>query len=131
MSSHTGTCVHHPLTGRSGELAGQGCDLPEGTSLWRRKDRSQWFGPFLNLVPEKKIAQISMPLVKHCPLFLSPVLIVLSISLLYIYHTLVILEWVAISFSRDLPDPGIQPRSPAFQADALTSEPPGKPCNTS
>ena len=27
----------------------------------------------------------------------------------------------------DLPDPGIEPRSPAFQADALTSEPPGKP----
>ena len=34
-----------------------------------------------------------------------------------------VLEWVAISFSRDLPDPGIEPRSPAFQADALTSEP--------
>ena len=27
----------------------------------------------------------------------------------------------------DLPDPGIAPRSPALQADALTSEPPGKP----
>ena len=26
-----------------------------------------------------------------------------------------------------LPNPGIEPRSPAFQADALTSEPPGKP----
>ena len=26
----------------------------------------------------------------------------------------------------DLPDPGIKPRSPASQADALTSEPPGK-----
>ena len=26
----------------------------------------------------------------------------------------------------DLPDPGIKPRFPAFQADALTSEPPGK-----
>ena len=26
----------------------------------------------------------------------------------------------------DLPDPGIKPRSPAFQADTLTSEPPGK-----
>ena len=25
----------------------------------------------------------------------------------------------------DLPDPGIEPRSPALQADALTSEPPG------
>ena len=36
-----------------------------------------------------------------------------------------ILEWVAISCH--LPDPGIEPRSPALQADALTSEPPGKP----
>ena len=26
----------------------------------------------------------------------------------------------------DLPDPGIEPRSPALQADALLSEPPGK-----
>ena len=34
-----------------------------------------------------------------------------------------ILEWVAISFSGDLPDPGIEPRSPELQADALTSEP--------
>ena len=31
-----------------------------------------------------------------------------------------ILEWVAISFSRgDFPEPGIEPRSPALQADAL------------
>ena len=30
-----------------------------------------------------------------------------------------VLEWVAISFSRDLPDPGIEPRSPTLQADAL------------
>ena len=35
-------------------------------------------------------------------------------------------EWVAISFSGDLPEPGIKPGSPALQADALTSEPPGK-----
>ena len=27
----------------------------------------------------------------------------------------------------DLPDPGIEPGSPALQADALTSETPGKP----
>ena len=27
----------------------------------------------------------------------------------------------------DLPDPGIEPGSPALQADALSSEPPGKP----
>ena len=29
----------------------------------------------------------------------------------------------------DLPDPGIKPRSPGLQADALPSEPPGKPPN--
>ena len=38
-----------------------------------------------------------------------------------------ILEWVAISFSRDLPNPGIKPGSPTSQADSLLSEPPGKP----
>ena len=32
--------------------------------------------------------------------------------------------------SRDLPDPGIKPRSPALQADSLPSEPSGKPMNT-
>ena len=33
-----------------------------------------------------------------------------------------VLEWVAISFSRDLPNPGIEPRFPSLQADALPSE---------
>ena len=30
----------------------------------------------------------------------------------------------------DLPNPGIKPRSPTWQADSLSSEPPGKPKNT-
>ena len=38
-----------------------------------------------------------------------------------------ILEWVAISPPGDLPDPGIEPRSPMLQADSLLSEPKGKP----
>ena len=37
-----------------------------------------------------------------------------------------ILEWVAISFSTDVLNPGIKPRSPALQADSLPSEPQGK-----
>ena len=37
-----------------------------------------------------------------------------------------ILDWVAISFSRDLPDPGTEPRSPAMQENSLLSEPAGK-----
>ena len=38
-----------------------------------------------------------------------------------------ILEWVGVPFSRDLPNPGVEPRSPILQADFLPSEPPGKP----
>ena len=36
------------------------------------------------------------------------------------------LEWVVIPFSRELPNPGKKPGSPALQADSLPSEPPGK-----
>ena len=37
--------------------------------------------------------------------------------------------WSGLPFASpgDLPNPGIEPRSPALQADALTSGPPGKP----
>ena len=37
--------------------------------------------------------------------------------------------WSGLSFPSpgDLPDPGIEPGSPALQADSLLSEPPGKP----
>ena len=37
--------------------------------------------------------------------------------------------WSGLPFPspEDLPDPGIEPGSPALRADALTSEPPGKP----
>ena len=38
-----------------------------------------------------------------------------------------ILEWVAISYSRGSPDPGIEPMSPALAGGFFTAEPPGKP----
>ena len=50
----------------------------------------------------------------------------------YIVHGILqarILEWVAFPFSGDLPNPGIEPRSPALQADSLPAEPQGKPTN--
>ena len=37
-----------------------------------------------------------------------------------------ILEWVAIPSPGDLPDPGIEPRSPALRVDSLLTEPQGK-----
>ena len=66
-----------------------------------------------------------------------------------IYHKVIIIDIIhyqaspSMGFSRqeywsglpfpspgDLPDPGIEPGSPALEADALTSEPPGKPKQT-
>ena len=38
-----------------------------------------------------------------------------------------VLEWVAIYFSRDHPDTGIEPMSPALAGRFFTTEPPGKP----
>ena len=39
--------------------------------------------------------------------------------------------WSGLPFPSpgDLPNPGIEPGSPALEADALSSEPPGKPLN--
>ena len=38
-----------------------------------------------------------------------------------------ILEWVAFPFSRDLPNPGIEPKSPSLQADSLQLSHKGSP----
>ena len=35
------------------------------------------------------------------------------------------LEWVAVPFSGDLPNPGIEHRSPTLQADSLPAKPQG------
>ena len=55
----------------------------------------------------------------------------------YIVHGILqtrILEWVDFPFFGDLPNPGIEPRSPtqvsSIQVDSLPSEPQGKPNNT-
>ena len=38
-----------------------------------------------------------------------------------------ILEWVAIPSTEDLPNPRVEPRSPALHTESLLSEPEGKP----
>ena len=40
------------------------------------------------------------------------------------------LEWVDFLSPGDLPNPGIEPRSPALQVDSSPAEPPEKPKNT-
>ena len=38
-----------------------------------------------------------------------------------------VLEWLPFPSPGDLPNPGIEPRPSALQADSLLSDPPGKP----
>ena len=63
---------------------------------------------------------------QSCPILCDPMDCSLPGSSVHGILQARILDWVAISLSSDLPDPGIEPGSPALQADALPSEPPGK-----
>ena len=65
---------------------------------------------------------------QSCPTLCDPMDCCLSGSSVHGIFQARVLEWIAISFSRGYgPDPGIEPWSLALQADALPSEPPGKP----
>ena len=77
----------------------------------------------------EKEAAFSVPLYESCSVlsdFVTPWTVANHTSLHGILQT-GILEWVAIPFSRDLTDLGIEPGSPALQANSLLSEPPEKP----
>ena len=58
-----------------------------------------------------------------CPTVCNPMTVACKILLPIKF--LRILVWVAFLFSRDLPDPGIKPGSPALKAGSFPSEPPG------
>ena len=64
---------------------------------------------------------------KLCPTLFNPMDCSLPGSSVHGILQARILEWVATPFSRDLPNPRIEPWSPALQTDSLPSEPPGKP----
>jgi len=77
----------------------------------------------LDMTPN--ILKVKIKVTQSCPTLCDP--------MDYIVHGILqakILEWVAICFLWDLPNPGIKPRSPALQEDSLPAEPPGKPKNT-
>ena len=42
-----------------------------------------------------------------------------------------VLEWVAVPSPGNLPNPGIEPRSPVLQVGSLPAEPPYRPKNVS
>ena len=66
---------------------------------------------------------------QSCPTLCNPMNYSLPGSSVHGISQARILEWVDISFSRDLPNPGIDPKSPGLQADSRPSEPPTQPIN--
>ena len=68
------------------------------------------------------VLKVKVKVSKSCPTLCDPID--------YTVHGILqvrIQEWVAVPFSRDLPNPGIESRSPALQADSLPAESLGKP----
>ena len=87
--------------------------VPGGSNIWIMK----W-----SKVKQSEVAQ-------SCSTLCDPVDCSLPGSSIHGILQARILEWVAISFSRDLPNSRIEPGSPALQADALPYEPPWDECN--
>ena len=71
-------------------------------------------GLFLYLLPLRPTTAKSL---QSCPTLCDPVDCSLPDSSVHGILQARIPEWVAIPFSRDLPDPGIEPRSLALQVD--------------
>ena len=62
-----------------------------------------------------------------CPTICDPMIVALQVPLSMEFSTQEYCSGLPFSSPGDLPDPGIEPGSPALQADFLLSEPPGKP----
>ena len=68
--------------------------------------------------------RVKVKVAQLCPTLCEPIDIVHGILQVRI------LEWEAFPSPGYLPNPGIEPRSPALQADSLPAGTPGKPKNT-
>ena len=89
-----------------------------------KKKKKNWFGiPKLrNSKASFQWQKVKVKVAQSCPTLCDFIdLIVHGIAQARI------LEWVAFPFSRDLPNPGIEPRFPILQADSLPTELSGKP----
>ena len=73
-----------------------------------------------------KILESKNEVVQSCPTLCNPMDCGLPGSLVHGIFQARVLEWLPFPSPGDLPDAGIEPRSPTLQADALPSEPPGR-----
>ena len=103
---------------------------------WSQKRSSRWFFPFISLPPDElgilgllaAAAAQKMKEAQPCFTLRNPMDCSPPGSSVHGILQARILEWVVIPSPGDLPDPEIELRSPALQADSLPSEPPGELC---
>ena len=74
-----------------------------------------------------KVKESESEVVQLCPTICDPMDCSLSGSSIHGIFQARVLEWIAIAFSRGSSLPRDRTLPPALQADALPSEPPGKP----
>ena len=73
--------------------------------------------------------KMKVKVAQSCPTLCNPMDCSTPVSTVHRILQTRILEWVAMPFSRDLPDLGIEPRSRTLQADSLFFELFGNPLN--
>ena len=91
---------------------------PQGLSSWNSPGQNTGVGSLSRILQRIFVTQRSNPGLPHY----RQILYQLSHK-----GSPRILEWGAYPFSNGSPDPGIEPGSPALQADSLPAELPGKP----
>ena len=75
----------------------------------------------MKILTDVILGTVKVKVIQSCLTLCDPMDYIVSGS-----HQARILEWVAFPFSRDLPNPGIEPRYPTLQADSLLADPQGK-----
>ena len=74
-----------------------------------------------------KVGNKEVKSLSHVRLFATPWTVACQAPLSMEFSRQEYWSGLPIPSPEDLPDPGIEPRSPSLQADAIPSEPPAKP----
>jgi len=111
------------LTASKGtQLRGELCKDPRKSVFSLSGKQSQSLGPPTIMFPTRKVKSLS-----RVRLFATPWTVAYQAPPSMGFSRQEYWSGVPFPSPGDLPDPGIKPGSPTFQAEALTSEPPGRP----